>query len=552
MIEADPPAVLIVTALDLETQAVLRHLGNAWTEEIDPNGTVYYRGTFEDYDVVVVEAGAGNTSTAVLTAVAAAHLRPEVSLFVGVGGGVKDVKLGDVVVATKVYGYEAGKATGGGFGPRADVGRGAHALTQRARAMRKRNEWRARISAALRKTKPNLLVEPIAAGDKVVASQRSETAKFIKKQYSDAVAVEMEGRGFLEAAYVQSTVAVVIRGISDLLSKKGTADKKGWQKKAAATASAVAFEMLRKLRSAKPLTTRRAKVPSPALLPKSKKANRVPVRTPRRNRAARAPGPAAASPAPVADTPAATPFKRMPYTLDEGAFYAQGEVLARVGVPDVDEVQFSFQEPPDGFIRVIPRIAKPQPIPNATLLTAARNAPLLKHRQYGGFADINKYGAFAYDPGGPHRGGPAPLAWGTQLLPNGELWLASNTVVVRERGGRPQWVPIPFIPALVLEQTFYQKAHSAVAFAVSQLGLAFPADIEFGILRLEGVQLAVQDQDIRGPIRLNKIISAHELKTGSAAEIDQALVAFFDQIYDATGYARAVGQFHFPPEPPRP
>jgi nucleoside phosphorylase len=120
----------IVTALDLETEAVLRHLGNDRTEEVDPNGTVYYRGTFEDYDVVVVEAGAGNTSTAVLTAVAAAHLRPEVSLFVGVGGGVKDVKLGDVVVATKVYGYEVGKATGGGFLPRADVGRGAHALTR--------------------------------------------------------------------------------------------------------------------------------------------------------------------------------------------------------------------------------------------------------------------------------------------------------------------------------------------------------------------------------------------------------------------------------------
>jgi len=552
VIEADAPTALIVTALDLETQAVLRHLGNHWTEEVDPDGTVYYRGTFEDYHVVVVEAGAGNTSTAVLTALAAVYLRPEVSLFVGVGGGIKDIKLGDVVVATKVYGYEAGKAIGSGFLPRADVGRGAHALTQRARAMRKRNEWRARVSAALRKTKPNLLVEPIAAGEKVVASQRSETAKFIKKQYSDAVAVEMEGRGFLEAAYVQSTVAVVIRGISDLLSKKHAADKKGWQKKAAATASAVAFEILHKLRSAKPLTTGQAKVPSSTLLPKSKKANRAPVRKPRQNRAGRTTGLAAASPAPVSATPAATPFERMPCTLNEGAFYAQGEVLARVGVPDVDELQFSFQEPPDGFIRVIPRISKPQPIPNVKLLTAARNAPLLKHRQYGGFADTNKYGAFAYDPGGPHRGGQAPLAWGTQLFPSGELWLASNTVVVRERGGRPQWVPIPFIPALVLEQTFHQKAHGAVAFAVSQLGLTFPADIEFGVLRIEEVQLAVEDQDIRGPIRLNKIISPHELMTGSAAEIDRALLEFFDQIYDATGYPRLAGQFHFPPGPPRP
>src|SRR5580704_4512115 len=183
VIEADAPTALIVTALDLETRAVLRHLRNGWTEEVDTNGTVYYRGTFEDYDVVVVEAGAGNTSTAVLTAVAAAQLRPDFSLFVGVGGGIKDVKLGDVVVATKVYGYEAGKATSGDFQRRADVGRSAHALTQRARAMRKRNEWRDRLSPALLKAKPSLLVEPIAAGEKVVASQRSETAKFIKKQY---------------------------------------------------------------------------------------------------------------------------------------------------------------------------------------------------------------------------------------------------------------------------------------------------------------------------------------------------------------------------------
>jgi nucleoside phosphorylase len=165
--------------------------------------------------------------TRLLASLGFVHYRPDISLFVGVGGGIKDVALGDVVVGTKVYGYESGKDEDGGFKSRADLHRGAHLLEQRARAMCKRNERRQRLDPALPALTPELFVEPIAAGEKVVASNRSPTAKFIKKHYSDAVAVEMEGRGFLEAAHIHSTVAVVIRGISDLLSKKAASDGAG-------------------------------------------------------------------------------------------------------------------------------------------------------------------------------------------------------------------------------------------------------------------------------------------------------------------------------------
>jgi nucleoside phosphorylase len=541
----EPQTVLVVTALDVETRAVLRHIGKDWAEEVDGTGTVYYRGKFENWDVVVVEAGPGNTSTAVLASVAAIHFSPNVSLFVGVGGGIKDVKLGDVVVATKVYGYESGKDTAGGFKPRPDLDRGDHPLTQRARAMRKRNEWHQRLNPDLPAAEPELFVEPIAAGEKVVASQRSETAKLIKKHYSDAIAVEMEGRGFLEAAHVHATIAVVIRGISDLLSKKAIADKEGWQKRAADAASAVAFEMLHKLSSAQPLAAPK-KGQLPAANQPAKKARLQMSRRPKRA----TPTPAAIPATPVITSPAQ--FQRMPHTLNDGAFFSENEVLARVGVPGVDEVQFSFQELPDSFIRLIPRVAKLQPITNATLLAAARDAPLLKHRQYGALTSLNKHGAFAYDPGGPHRGGPARLAWGTQLFPNGELWLASNTLVVRERGERPAWVPIPFISALVMEQTFYQKTHAAVAFAASRLGLTFPADVEFGVLGLEGVYLAIRDEDIRGPIQIDKVHSPHTLSGDFSQDIDRALLGFFDQLYDATGYARPNNLFGFPPNPPQP
>jgi hypothetical protein len=49
-----------------------------------------------------------------------------------------------------------------------------------------------------------VLVGPIEAGEKVVASSRKAAARLIKKNYGDTVAVEMEGRGFLEGVHINS------------------------------------------------------------------------------------------------------------------------------------------------------------------------------------------------------------------------------------------------------------------------------------------------------------------------------------------------------------
>jgi hypothetical protein len=219
-------------------------------------------------------------------------------------------------------------------------------------------------------------------------------------------------------------------------------------------------------------------------------------------------------------------------------------------VRDVDEVLFSFQELPDGFVRVIPKKGRAKPLPFAELLEKAPYAPLLKTRQYGALASLNERGAFAYDPGAPRRGGPAPLAWGTQLFPNGELWLATNTVVIRERKGRPEWVPIPFIPALLLEQMYYDNAHAAVEFAGSQLGAEVPCDLELGVLGLKDTKLAVNTEDIRGPIQIGDVIVRRTLASAHPDDINRVLLEFFEALYDATGYARPGGLFHFPPEPP--
>jgi nucleoside phosphorylase len=234
---------VILTALGVETRAVLRHLSGTSIETV--SGTGFFRGRFEGWNVAVAEVGAGNVGAAAITVRACECYKPNVALFVGIAGGVKDVTVGDVVVATKVYGYESGKDKVAGLQVRPTLLTSSHALEQRARIVRQTEDWRVRLDPQIGHGNPTLFVGPIAAGEKVVASKRASTAKLIHGRYGDALAVEMEGHGFLEGVHINHPVqGCVIRGISDLLSGKEKADRSGSQKRAADAATAVAFQML--------------------------------------------------------------------------------------------------------------------------------------------------------------------------------------------------------------------------------------------------------------------------------------------------------------------
>jgi nucleoside phosphorylase len=233
---------LVVTAKDLEAAAVLDFLV-ATDEELDVDGTLVEIARLGDLRVGVMTTGPGNIAAATMTAAVATTHKPHAVVFIGIAGGIKDVSLGDVVVATKVYGYESGKETDDGFETRPEVARSDHALVQRAHRISRDGAWRHRAGLGPTDSSRSF-VAPIAAGEKVIASRRSEVVSRLRRTYGDALAVEMEGSGALDAAYRVKTPGLVVRGISDLLDDKAAADASGSQPRAAKNAAAFALEVI--------------------------------------------------------------------------------------------------------------------------------------------------------------------------------------------------------------------------------------------------------------------------------------------------------------------
>jgi nucleoside phosphorylase/ABC-type cobalamin/Fe3+-siderophores transport system ATPase subunit len=242
---------VILTALPVEYLAVRSHLTDL-QEIFHPNGSIYERGMFtSDWDVAIVETGAGNLRMALEVEQAIAYFQPKIVLLVGIAAGIKDVQIGDVVVSSKVYSYESGIA-GETFRPRPQIGLSTYRLEQQARSEARKSDWLKRLSvfeplSTILKVEPRVFVAPIAAGEKIIASTQSDIFQFLRSNYGDAIAVEMEGMGFLSAAQAHANVsAIVIRGISDLIDNIKT-DKVNYQEIAARNASAFAFEIISKL-----------------------------------------------------------------------------------------------------------------------------------------------------------------------------------------------------------------------------------------------------------------------------------------------------------------
>lgn len=245
--------VVILTALDLEYAAVRDQLTDLRVRR-HPAGTRFEVGRIGQSDcrVALGLVGKGNHPAAVLAERAMAEFSPAAVLFVGVAGGLwPNIRLGDVVVASKIYAYHGGTSEDDGLKARPKAWEIPHEADQIAHHVDRSVAWRRGLPVG---AAPKVHFGPIAAGEVVQDSGFSEQARWIRQHYNDAVAIEMEAAGVAQAGHLNRALpVVVVRGISDHADgSKAATDGQNWQPKAASHAAAFATALAQELISDTP------------------------------------------------------------------------------------------------------------------------------------------------------------------------------------------------------------------------------------------------------------------------------------------------------------
>ncbi|MFI8157699.1 nucleosidase [Streptomyces microflavus] len=240
--------IVVLTAIGLEYEAVRAHL-------VAPRRAVHEGTWFEvgevtgvGRQVVLGEVGAGNVRTAAFAERARARFAPRAMIFVGVAGSLKpDVRLGDVVVADKIYAYDGSKQVSDAEFARPAAWEPSHGLLQAAKHSLRGSAWTERVRAGVFRSdrQPEVHIKPVAAGETVLNSMNSALRKRLTTVFNDAVAVEMESAGMAAAGVLGKVDVLTIRGISDCADgHKGSVDAAGSQYIAAAHAAAAAMTVI--------------------------------------------------------------------------------------------------------------------------------------------------------------------------------------------------------------------------------------------------------------------------------------------------------------------
>ena len=166
----------------------------------------FYIGKIYGIEVIVLLSGIGKVSAAVGTTLLIERYHPDYIINTGTAGGLHSVEMGDLVIATSL-GYHDADVTAFGY----DLGQ----MAQQPARFTPDAQLLKNVVEAIQKLPEEQSVKQglILSGDSFMSNP--ERVAQLKKDFPEALAVEMESAAIAQTCYQLNTPFAVVRAISD-------------------------------------------------------------------------------------------------------------------------------------------------------------------------------------------------------------------------------------------------------------------------------------------------------------------------------------------------
>lgn len=226
---------------------------------------------------------------------------------------------------------------------------------------------------------------------------------------------------------------------------------------------------------------------------------------------------------------AAAPFQEASPVGSPATFFEPHEILGRLGLSGVDEIEYRFAEHRAFYLRVMPATAC-TPLKHTRLMDIASQTvrpDVLSQTRFAGNLDRNRFGVIAFEPSGTST---TPRAL-TQLFMSGEIW-GLSTHFFRTFEGQPA------IAVTVLENVCRRVLSNYCEILSKGMGIAPPYTVVLGAIGLQDAVVGFNNS-VDGPIHQDRHETRLVLNDLGREAQEAVLREFIDDILDLAGVTSA-------------
>jgi len=207
-------------------------------KEVTIANCTFYEGKIQEKDVVLLQSGIGKVNAAMATTILMERFAPDIVINTGSAGGFSTkLSVGDLVISDEVVHHDVDATA-------FDYAYGQ--VPQMPASYKAEPTLIKKISTLLQEMNLPYEIGLIATGDSFMSD--SERVSFVKEQFPNMLAAEMEGAAIAQVCYQYDIPFIIIRALSDIAGKDSAVSFEQFLKIAAKNSSDLILRFIKEVK----------------------------------------------------------------------------------------------------------------------------------------------------------------------------------------------------------------------------------------------------------------------------------------------------------------